>query len=51
MLSRIFGRKTVIVVDDEDREGDEDLVCGGSAVTPEIINFVATHCAASSVSR
>ena len=35
--------KIVIVVDDEDRENEGDLVCAASAVTPEIINFMATH--------
>src|SRR3712207_7525125 len=31
----------VIVADDEDRENEGDLVCAASAVTPEIINFMA----------
>jgi len=35
--------KMVIVADDEDRENEGDLVCAASAVTPEIINFMATH--------
>ena len=35
--------RMVIVADDEDRENEGDLVCAGSAVTPEIINFMATH--------
>jgi 3,4-dihydroxy 2-butanone 4-phosphate synthase/GTP cyclohydrolase II len=33
--------KMVIVADDEDRENEGDLVCAASAVTPEIINFMA----------
>jgi 3,4-dihydroxy 2-butanone 4-phosphate synthase/GTP cyclohydrolase II len=35
--------KVVIVADDEDRENEGDLVCAASKVTPEIINFMATH--------
>ncbi len=33
----------VIVADDEDRENEGDLVCAAGAVTPETINFMATH--------
>ena len=33
----------VIVADDEDRENEGDLVCAAELVTPEIINFMATH--------
>lgn len=33
----------VIVADDEDRENEGDLVCAAEKVTPEIINFMATH--------
>ena len=35
--------KVVVVVDDEDRENEGDLVCAADAVTPEIINFMAQH--------
>ncbi len=35
--------KVVIVVDDEDRENEGDFVCAAEKVTPEIINFMATH--------
>jgi 3,4-dihydroxy 2-butanone 4-phosphate synthase/GTP cyclohydrolase II len=35
--------KMIIVADDEDRENEGDLVCAASLVTPEIINFMATH--------
>lgn len=35
--------KMVIVVDDEDRENEGDLVCAAEKVTPEIINFMAVH--------
>jgi 3,4-dihydroxy 2-butanone 4-phosphate synthase/GTP cyclohydrolase II len=33
----------VIVADDEDRENEGDLVCAAERVTPEVINFMATH--------
>ncbi len=36
------GRMTIIV-DDEDRENEGDLVCAAEKITPEIINFMATH--------
>jgi 3,4-dihydroxy 2-butanone 4-phosphate synthase / GTP cyclohydrolase II len=35
--------KLVIVADDEDRENEGDLVCAASRITPDIINFMATH--------
>jgi 3,4-dihydroxy 2-butanone 4-phosphate synthase/GTP cyclohydrolase II len=35
--------KTIIVIDDEDRENEGDLVCAAEFVTPETINFMATH--------
>jgi len=35
--------KMIIMVDDEDRENEGDLICAAEAVTPEIINFMATH--------
>ena len=33
----------IVLVDDEDRENEGDLVCAAELVTPEIINFMATH--------
>ena len=35
--------KMIIVVDDEDRENEGDLTMAASKVTPEAINFMATH--------
>ncbi len=35
--------KMVIIVDDEDRENEGDIVCAAEKVTPEIINFMAVH--------
>ena len=35
--------KMVILVDDEDRENEGDLVLAADKVTPEAINFMAVH--------
>jgi len=35
--------RMVIVVDDEDRENEGDLTIAAEKVTPEVINFMATH--------
>jgi len=35
--------KMLIVVDDEDRENEGDLTIAGEKITPELINFMATH--------
>jgi len=35
--------KIIIVVDDENRENEGDFVAAAEMVTPEVINFMATH--------
>jgi 3,4-dihydroxy 2-butanone 4-phosphate synthase/GTP cyclohydrolase II len=35
--------EVLIVVDDEDRENEGDFICCAEKVTPEIVNFMATH--------
>lgn len=35
--------KIIIVVDDEDRENEGDFIAAAEKVTPEMINFMATH--------
>lgn len=35
--------KIVIVVDDEDRENEGDFIAAAEKVTPEMVNFMATH--------
>src|SRR3954469_2522541 len=35
--------KMLVVVDDEDRENEGDLTIAAEHITPEIINFMATH--------
>lgn len=42
-LDDIRQGKVVIVVDDADRENEGDFVTAARNVTPEIINFMATH--------
>ena len=42
-IEDIKAGKVIIVVDDEDRENEGDFVCAAECVTPEIINFMATH--------
>jgi 3,4-dihydroxy 2-butanone 4-phosphate synthase/GTP cyclohydrolase II len=35
--------KVIIVVDDENRENEGDFIAAAEMVTPEMINFMATH--------
>ncbi len=43
VVEDIRAGKMIILVDDEDRENEGDLCMAGEAVTPEAINFMATH--------
>lgn len=42
-IADIKAGKVIIVVDDEDRENEGDFLTAAHNVTPEIINFMATH--------
>ena len=42
-LADLRAGKMIVVVDDEDRENEGDLVMAASAVTPEAINFMVRH--------
>lgn len=42
-LADLRNGKIIIVVDDEDRENEGDFISVAELVTPEIINFMATH--------
>lgn len=42
-IDDIKNGKVIIVVDDEDRENEGDFVCAAECITPEIVNFMATH--------
>ena len=43
VVSDIAKGRIVIVTDDADRENEGDLVMAAEKVTPEAINFMATH--------
>jgi 3,4-dihydroxy 2-butanone 4-phosphate synthase/GTP cyclohydrolase II len=42
-IEDIKNGKVIIVVDDEDRENEGDFLAAAETITPEIINFMATH--------
>jgi 3,4-dihydroxy 2-butanone 4-phosphate synthase/GTP cyclohydrolase II len=43
-IADIAAGKGVVVVDDEDRENEGDLVFAADRVTPELVAFTMTHC-------
>ena len=42
-IEEIRAGRMLVVVDDEDRENEGDLTIAAEKVTPDIINFMATH--------
>jgi len=42
-LDELRSGRVVVILDDEDRENEGDLACAAEFVTPEIVNFMATH--------
>ncbi len=42
-LDELRAGRVVVILDDEDRENEGDLACAAQFVTPEIVNFMATH--------
>jgi 3,4-dihydroxy 2-butanone 4-phosphate synthase/GTP cyclohydrolase II len=40
-IADIAAGKIIIVVDDEDRENEGDMICASNCATPELINFMA----------
>ena len=42
-IKAIARGEIIVVVDDEDRENEGDLICAAEAATPEIINFMAKY--------
>lgn len=40
-LAAIADGKMIVVVDDEDRENEGDLICAAELITPEMVNFMA----------
>ncbi len=43
ILDELRAGRMVILVDDEGRENEGDLLCAAEKTTPEIVNFMATH--------
>ncbi len=43
-IEEIRAGRMIVVVDDEDRENEGDLTIAAEKITPEAINFMATHC-------
>ena len=44
LLEEIAAGRMVVLVDDENRENEGDVVLAADKVTPEAINFMAKHC-------
>src|SRR5580704_5340970 len=42
-IAELHAGRMIVVVDDEDRENEGDLVIAAEMITPEAINFMATH--------
>ena len=42
-IEDIKNGKMIVVIDDEDRENEGDIICAAETVTPEQINFMATY--------
>ncbi|WP_353259681.1 bifunctional 3,4-dihydroxy-2-butanone-4-phosphate synthase/GTP cyclohydrolase II [Prochlorothrix hollandica] len=42
-LADIKGGKSIVVVDDENRENEGDLICAAQFATPDMINFMAVE--------
>ena len=42
-IKAIQDGEIIIVVDDEDRENEGDFIAAAELITPEIVNFMATH--------
>jgi len=43
ILEELRAGRMIVLVDDEARENEGDLVCAAEKVTAEIVNFMATH--------
>src|SRR5258708_8492943 len=42
-IEELRAGRMIVVVDDEDRENEGDLTIAAEKITPEAINFMATH--------
>src|SRR6266700_4972643 len=43
ILEELKAGKPIVLVDDEDRENEGDIVYAAQHVTPEAVNFMVTH--------
>ena len=43
ILAELRAGRIVLILDDEDRENEGDLTIAAEKVSPEIVNFMATH--------
>ncbi len=43
ILAELRGGRMIVLVDDEDRENEGDLVCAAETITPAIVNFMLRH--------
>ncbi|MCK5272204.1 MAG: bifunctional 3,4-dihydroxy-2-butanone-4-phosphate synthase/GTP cyclohydrolase II [Sedimentisphaerales bacterium] len=43
VIADLKAGKMIVLADDENRENEGDLVCAAEKVTPDIVNFMATH--------
>src|SRR5262245_3468160 len=43
ILDELRAGRVIVLVDDESRENEGDLVCAAEKVTPELINFMTRH--------
>jgi len=44
IIAEFRAGRPVILIDEEDRENEGDLVIAAESITPEIVNFMVTHC-------
>ena len=44
IIAEFRAGRPVILIDEEDRENEGDLVIAAEFITPEIVNFMVTHC-------
>lgn len=43
ILGELRAGRLIVLVDDEQRENEGDLVCAAQFITPQIVNFMVTH--------
>jgi 3,4-dihydroxy 2-butanone 4-phosphate synthase/GTP cyclohydrolase II len=42
-MQELRAGRMIVILDDEDRENEGDLVCAADSITPEMVNFMAKH--------